>query len=195
VDGPLSKPQTKLLAFIRDYTTTHGYPPCVRDMLPVGPWVSTSTVAYHLKILTKLGYITRNTKSRTITVLDGDRPTTEAPMDSTDAARTIRGALRTLPGTRFRDKDQATRAAQRIVDSATEPGATDLVVLAVGSEISARRLLNGATLAFPPADPVAPTEEDMAEARLVLTQLAATYQETRTDGTRLRDQGQETATP
>lgn len=71
----LTKQQTRLLEFLRDYIKTEGYPPTVRECLPVGPWRSASGVAYQLGVLTKKGWIRRGPGPRMITLAEG--PDTE----------------------------------------------------------------------------------------------------------------------
>lgn len=55
----LSRKQRLLLQALRDHVKTRGYPPTVRELLPVGGWRSTSSVVHHLRVLEELGYITR----------------------------------------------------------------------------------------------------------------------------------------
>jgi repressor LexA len=65
--------QSRLLQFVRDYVTTHGYPPSVRECLPVGPWSSVSGVAYQLDELAAKGRIKRGSGPRMITLIpDGE---------------------------------------------------------------------------------------------------------------------------
>lgn len=60
---PLSERQKKTLAFIQVYMQNNGYPPTVRE---IGEGIgvnSTSLVAYYLKGLEQLGYITRESST------------------------------------------------------------------------------------------------------------------------------------
>lgn len=68
----LTEPQTRLLDFLRTYVKAHGYPPTVRECLPVGPWRSVSAVAYQLGELAEKGRITRGPGPRMITITDGN---------------------------------------------------------------------------------------------------------------------------
>jgi len=75
---PLNPRQTQILAFLRDHSSTHRYPPTVREIgLAVG-LSSSSTVQNHLNVLEDEGYIRRDpTKSRTVEVVETlqDAPT------------------------------------------------------------------------------------------------------------------------
>lgn len=72
----LTTQQTRLLRFLRTYTKAEGYPPTVRECLHIGPWKSTSGVAYQLGVLAEKGWIRRGPGPRMITIVDGE--TTEA---------------------------------------------------------------------------------------------------------------------
>lgn len=68
--GALSPPQRRVLDAIIDFTTSHGHPPTVRDICRQAELASTSTVAYHLKVLATWGYIRRDPAlARAIVVL------------------------------------------------------------------------------------------------------------------------------
>lgn len=50
--------QQAALDFIRTYTTEHGYPPSLREIMAGTGITSTSVAAYQLSRLERLGYIT-----------------------------------------------------------------------------------------------------------------------------------------
>lgn len=68
---PLSEKQKQILAFIREYTTSQGYPPSVREIAAAVGLRSPSSVHAHLKRLRELGYLDRDGhKTRAITLTD-----------------------------------------------------------------------------------------------------------------------------
>lgn len=66
----LTDPQARLLEFVRSYVKQHGYPPSVRECMPVGPWQSTSSVTHQLNALVGKGYLVRGDGARTLTIVD-----------------------------------------------------------------------------------------------------------------------------
>lgn len=73
----LTDVEQRLLNFITSHVTTKGYPPTIRECLPVGPWTSPSAVSYHLNALSGKRRIHRGPGPRMITILTG--PDTEDP--------------------------------------------------------------------------------------------------------------------
>ncbi len=57
-DTRLSQRQTRILAFIQDFTAHHVYPPTVREIVKGCDLSSTSVAAYHLLTLGQRGYLT-----------------------------------------------------------------------------------------------------------------------------------------
>lgn len=55
----LSQRQTRILAFIQDFTAHHFYPPTVREIVKGCGLSSTSVALYHLLTLGQRGYLTR----------------------------------------------------------------------------------------------------------------------------------------
>ena len=51
--------QTKILAFIKDFTTRHPYPPALREIVEGCGLSSTSVAQYNLRLLEQRGYLTR----------------------------------------------------------------------------------------------------------------------------------------
>ena len=56
---PLKQRQTKILAFIKDFTTRHPYPPALREIVEGCGLSSTSVAQYNLRLLEQRGYLTR----------------------------------------------------------------------------------------------------------------------------------------
>ena len=56
---PLTKRQTLILAFIRDFTTRNPYPPTIREIVKGCNLSSTSVANYNLLCLKEKGYLTR----------------------------------------------------------------------------------------------------------------------------------------
>lgn len=72
---PLSQPQERILAFIKQEVATKGYPPSVRQICDAVGLASSSTVHGHLKRMEEKGYIRRDpSKPRAIEILDDDAP-------------------------------------------------------------------------------------------------------------------------
>lgn len=66
----------RVLAFLRDYTTEHGYPPSTREIGDAVGLSSVSSVVHQLQVLESRGYITRTPNTpRGITVLDAPAAT------------------------------------------------------------------------------------------------------------------------
>lgn len=84
----LTKRQSEILDFIREYLGEHGYPPTVRDIGSAVGLTSSSTVHAHLSNLEKAGAIRRDpTKPRALEIL-GERAGAAA-----DAARRTAGRI------------------------------------------------------------------------------------------------------
>lgn len=67
----LTQRQQEILAYIKQYSATHGYPPTVRDIGKAVGLTSSSTVHAHLAKLEKAGLLRRDpTKPRAIELLD-----------------------------------------------------------------------------------------------------------------------------
>src|SRR5688572_5719326 len=67
----LTKRQQEIYDFIRKYSSTHGYPPTVRDIGKAVGLASSSTVHAHLSNLEKLGLLRRDpSKPRAMELLD-----------------------------------------------------------------------------------------------------------------------------
>jgi len=67
----LSERQKKILAFIREFTREHGYPPTIREIGEAVGTSSTSVVSYNLGVLQREGYIMRDrTVSRGIRLVE-----------------------------------------------------------------------------------------------------------------------------
>lgn len=74
----LTEIQAKLLDYIRDYVAEHGYPPTVRECMPIKPWSSSSSVNHQLRVLVEKGHITRVAgRPRMIHIVDPAVPTPE----------------------------------------------------------------------------------------------------------------------
>src|SRR3954469_18674203 len=70
VDLDLTKRQQEIFDFIKRYSSSHGYPPTVRDIGKAIGLTSSSTVHAHLANLEKLGLLRRDpTRPRAIEVL------------------------------------------------------------------------------------------------------------------------------
>jgi repressor LexA len=74
--------QDRLLGYLRDYTTAHGWAPTIRETANGIGVKSTSTVSHHLSQLEKEGRIRRGKGSRTITILDQDTEATPHEPDT-----------------------------------------------------------------------------------------------------------------
>ncbi len=71
VDLKLTKRQQEILEFIKRYSSSHGYPPTVRDIGKAVGLASSSTVHAHLANLEKVGLLKRDpSKPRAIELLD-----------------------------------------------------------------------------------------------------------------------------
>jgi repressor LexA len=69
-EGALSKRQDEMLQYIRDVVGRRGYPPSIREIGEALGLQSTSTVAHHLKVLQRKGYLHRDPgRPRTMEVL------------------------------------------------------------------------------------------------------------------------------
>lgn len=55
----LSARQRRILEFLREFTSTHGYPPSIRDICHGAGINSTSVVDHNLNILAKMGFLRR----------------------------------------------------------------------------------------------------------------------------------------
>jgi len=72
--GRLSARQERMIDFIRQYRSSHGYPPTVREIGAAAAISSTSVVDYNLNVLEKAGFIRRDREiSRGIELL-GESP-------------------------------------------------------------------------------------------------------------------------
>ncbi|MDO5783923.1 MAG: transcriptional repressor LexA [Eubacteriales bacterium] len=77
---PISDKQKQILAFIREYTVSQGYPPSVREIGAAVGLRSPSTVHSHIKRLKELGYLEKDEhKTRAIT-LAGRSEASEVPI-------------------------------------------------------------------------------------------------------------------
>lgn len=77
---PISDKQKQILAFIREYTASQGYPPSVREIGAAVGLRSPSTVHSHIKRLQELGYLEKDAhKTRAIT-LAGHTGASEVPI-------------------------------------------------------------------------------------------------------------------
>jgi len=69
----LSPRQRQILAFIREFQRSHGYPPTVREIGQAVGISSTSVVDYNLKVLRKLGLLRRDAEvSRGLELLEDE---------------------------------------------------------------------------------------------------------------------------
>ncbi len=90
--GKISKKQSEILKFMKDYIQDKGYPPSVREMCIGVNLKSTSSVHSHLETLEKNGYIRRDpSKPRAIEIVDdefnlGRREVINVPMVGTITA-------------------------------------------------------------------------------------------------------------
>lgn len=90
--GKISKKQSEILEFIKNYLQDKGYPPSVREMCIGVNLKSTSSVHSHLETLEKNGYIKRDpSKPRAIEIVDdefnlGRREIVNVPMVGTITA-------------------------------------------------------------------------------------------------------------
>ncbi len=90
--GKISKKQSEILRFMKDYILDKGYPPSVREMCSGVNLKSTSSVHSHLETLEKNGYIRRDpSKPRAIEIVDdefnlGRREVVNVPMVGTITA-------------------------------------------------------------------------------------------------------------
>lgn len=70
--GKLSERQQRMLAYIREFTEEHGYPPSIREIGQAVGITSTSVVDYNLKVLEREGLLRRDREvSRGIGVIGG----------------------------------------------------------------------------------------------------------------------------
>lgn len=70
---PLSRPQERILEFMRQEIATRGYPPSVREICDAVGLASSSTVHGHLKRMEEKGYIRRDpSKPRAIEILNDE---------------------------------------------------------------------------------------------------------------------------
>jgi repressor LexA len=69
----LNQKEKKLLNFIAEEINTKGYPPSIREMMDIIAVSSLRGVTYHLDELQRKGYLLRERKSRSITILDRAR--------------------------------------------------------------------------------------------------------------------------
>lgn len=77
---PISDKQKQILAFIREYIVSQGYPPSVREIGAAVGLRSPSTVHSHIKRLKELGYLEKDAhKTRAIT-LAGRTEASEIPI-------------------------------------------------------------------------------------------------------------------
>lgn len=77
---PISDKQKQILAFIREFTVSQGYPPSVREIGAAVGLRSPSTVHSHIKRLQELGYLEKDAhKTRAIT-LAGRTGASEVPI-------------------------------------------------------------------------------------------------------------------
>jgi uncharacterized Zn finger protein (UPF0148 family) len=61
----------KVMKYLRDYTTAHGYPPTLREIMVEVGLSTTSAVSYHLRQLENIGRIKRSPRaSRAIRILE-----------------------------------------------------------------------------------------------------------------------------
>lgn len=90
--GKISKKQSEILEFMKNYLQDKGYPPSVREMCIGVNLKSTSSVHSHLETLEKNGYIKRDpSKPRAIEIVDdefnlGRREIVNVPMVGTITA-------------------------------------------------------------------------------------------------------------
>src|SRR5690554_5867628 len=90
--GKISKKQSEILEFMKNYIQDKGYPPSVREMCVGVNLKSTSSVHSHLETLEKNGYIRRDpSKPRAIEIVDdefnlGRREIVNVPMVGTITA-------------------------------------------------------------------------------------------------------------
>ena len=91
MDG-LTKKQSEILEYIKEYTLKKNFPPSIREICQAVDLRSTSSVHAHLETLEKKGFIRRdNAKSRTIEIVDDEfnpvkRELTNVPMIGNVAA-------------------------------------------------------------------------------------------------------------
>ena len=70
----LSPRQRRMLAFIREFVLSHGYPPTIREIGQAAGISSTSVVDYNLEALCRLGYLRRDAEvSRGIELLGDEQ--------------------------------------------------------------------------------------------------------------------------
>ena len=93
--------QTKILAFIKDFTTRHPYPPALREIVEGCGLSSTSVAQYNLRLLEQRGYLTRVPAARGIALTERGRAWSPVPPDSPGreaAAEPDRAATGVHPG-------------------------------------------------------------------------------------------------
>jgi repressor LexA len=79
----LKQRQTKILAFIKDFTTRHPYPPALREIVEGCGLSSTSVAQYNLRLLEQRGYLTRvPAAARGIALTERGRAWSPVPLDS-----------------------------------------------------------------------------------------------------------------
>lgn len=143
VPDRLTDQQQTLLGILREHIKRTGYPPTVREIIDVGPWTSTSSVAAQLRALETKGWITRvANRPRALQIVgdddSGDQP---RPMGSDPVVlrRWIVGAvaayLRQIgwtpePG-RLATEDETWDRAARFIDACTDPRGEAMVVASV----------------------------------------------------------------
>lgn len=86
----LSERQKRILRFIENFLTDHGYPPTIRDIGEAVDIASTSVVNYNLNKLVDRGYIRRDPKvSRGLWLAAQEPPTKELSVGYADPASLI----------------------------------------------------------------------------------------------------------
>jgi SOS-response transcriptional repressor LexA len=124
----LTEQQAALLGILRDHIKQTGYPPTVREIIKLGPWTSTSSVAHQLRALENKGWIRRVVgQARTIQIVDTD--TEDQVMDADTRRRWIVGAVAAYlrqegwepePGREATEDDRWARA-ELFIDAVTDP--------------------------------------------------------------------------
>lgn len=87
----LTDRQSKVLEVIRNYCAENGYPPSIRELMPVLGVSSLRGVTIHLDALERKGWIRRESTSRSIQILEQphDDQKSEVPLLGSESSETI----------------------------------------------------------------------------------------------------------
>ena len=119
----LSKRQKAILAYIKEFTGEHGYPPTIREIGQACDIPSTSVVNYNLNRLEREGLIIRDLKvSRGLRLAESLRPSSENMVRVPVVGRIVASEPVPVPGSDFGyfDEEEAIELTRDIVDDDAE---------------------------------------------------------------------------